>query len=434
MEGGTIPRESLTEYQLPHSDDSERALLCCLFRNPDIFDDALIRSDFFCIPAHQIILIHLLDAFQEHGSKDFSMEFPLFKETFASLKEIADGGGFEYMSSIAGFIPFVGGWRDYYDIVLENFQRRKIGLALINLVQKVFDKDLELGLPFQEFIEKTLTAIALDSPMDDRPYKELAREHAEAIRTRQQTGELIEPSAIRSLNLAMGFLTRGDLLTIGAPTSAGKSTLALHMAEHSAFGPRRLKVAIFSLEMSSQLVSDRLFSAKATIPMKRIRDGELTEEDNRRLDAFIASLPEGQSLMIDDTDTVDIRSIVSKCRRLKARHGLDMVVLDYLQLIESANRRSRETEISDVALLAKQLARQLNVVVIALSQLNEAGQLRESRAIGHHSDFVLILQEPDGSEMTSEREIVIDKARNALRGQKVKVDFFGEYVSFCDKS
>jgi replicative DNA helicase len=172
------------------------------------------------------------------------------------------------------------------------------------------------------------------------------------------------------------------------------------------------------------------------VPLEKIRRNDLDAEQMGKLEGFIQSVPKEPILFMDDSPTLDIHSIVSRCRRIKRRHGLDLVVVDYLQLVSPANLRggdNRQQQVADISRRLKMLAVELEVVVVALSQLNEQGQLRESRAIGQDADIVLLIKEGK-SDDAFEKVIKIDKNRNGASGAPVTVHFYPQYVCFSDKS
>jgi replicative DNA helicase len=243
---------------------------------------------------------------------------------------------------------------------------------------------------------------------------------------------MLEVSNIRALNLAVGCLLPGDEVVIGAETSFGKTALAMHFVAHLCFGAQRKKVAIYSMEMRKQSIWERVFAAMAEVPLENIRRNDLDQIQLGKIENLIQTVPKGHYVFMDDNPTLDIRSIVSRCRRLKKKHGLDAVVVDYLQLVSPANLKAtanRQQEVADISRRLKMLAVELDVVVIALSQLNEAGQLRESRAIGQDADIVMSIVEGDNRDST-DKKIVITKNRNGPKGDPITIKFQPKFVSF----
>jgi replicative DNA helicase len=201
-----------------------------------------------------------------------------------------------------------------------------------------------------------------------------------------------------------------------------------------ALGSQQKKVAFFSFEMNQEAIIQRLVSSEASIPLLNVREASLNPEQIKQMQDFHATLPMERIVVLDDCFTMDSAEIAARCRQLRASGPLDVVVVDYLQLINPPSRwdGNRQQEVAQMSRRLKLLANELGVVVIALSQLNDEGKLRESRAIGQDADIILMIQDPADSEDAFERHIVIDKCRNAARNTRIKVAFYGEYVTFRD--
>jgi replicative DNA helicase len=422
------------QASFPHSFDSEKGLLCSLAMHPALFDEAApLDPALFYIPAHRMIFQHLLDTYQDDGTTDFIIVRDSFR-----LTEIAEIGGLQYLSEVYGFVPTAANWRFYLEQMIDTYERRVTIQAANLLVQRCFDVHSECSIPIRDLCEKALVAIALSHNRSNEEYfNDLVRNAiAEVSHRRSSPGTFIEISGIRALDLAMGGVLPGEQVVIGAETSYGKTALALQIAAHVSLGKQQKKVAIFSMEMSKQALAERMMSAQSGVRLRAVRTGELSEEENKKIDQFASSVPGGRTIDVEDAYNLDIAGIISRCRKLKATGELDMVIVDYLQLVSPAITRdsSRQREVADISRRLKVLAGELGVVVVALSQLNDEGKLRESRAIGQDADFVLIIKDAKDSEDAFHREILILKARNGPRGEKVLVDFYGDYASFSSKA
>jgi replicative DNA helicase len=426
---------SLTQpvASMPHSVDAEKGFLCSLATNPVIFDEAgQLHPDLFYIPAHRIIFEHLLDNFQDNNTTDFIIVRDSFR-----LTELGDIGGIQYLAEIYNFVPSSANWRFYLERMIDHYQRRVTIQAANLLIQRCMDIHLESSTPVRDMCEKGLLAIALSNSLTkEELFRDLVQGAAAAVAARR-IGErqFIEISGIRALDLCLGGMLPGEQLVIGAETSYGKTSLALQMACHVALGNQHKKVVVFSMEMNRQTLAERVIASQAGIRMRAVRCGELTDQETEKMNTFVRGVPGARTIVVEDAYNLDISGIISRCRKLKATGELDVVIVDYLQLVSPAIVRdsSRQREVADISRRLKVLAGELGVVVIALSQLNEEGKLRESRAIGQDADVVLVIREPKDSSDTFEREISIEKSRNGPRGGKVKVDFYGEYVSFSSK-
>jgi len=415
---------------LPFSEECEKCLLSSISRSPAILDEAEMGQKLFYIPAHQIIFVHLVGCYTDSGTSDWQ----LFRHSFR-LKELAEVGGIDYLSAIYGQLVTAANWKYYYDILRSLHIRRSTILAADALKAKMLEDSFGSEAEIREIAEKALTAIATrNGPQTEIHLARLIREDHEKTKL-NGSSSYIEASPIRALNLAMGGLIPGEQVVIAAETSYGKTTLALNIALHAALGPQKKKVAIFSFEMSASDICKRLTASGAAVPLRSLRYNQTSAEEETKVENFYRSIPENRTIVIEEGYSFDITEVVSRCRRLKATGELDIVIVDYLQLVNPAITReiNRQREVADISRRLKVMAGELKVVVIALSQLNESGRLRESRAIGQDADLVLFIEDSK-SEDSLEKQIRIGKARNGPRDQKVSVAFYGDYVTFSDKS
>ncbi len=254
------------------------------------------------------------------------------------------------------------------------------------------------------------------------------------------------PTGFIHLDSKTAGLPPSDLILVAARPSMGKTAFVLNIAQHVAFR-QNLAVAIFSLEMSKEQLVNRLFALEGSIDAQKIRTGELEADDWERL--MESSGVIGRSrLFIDDTPGITIQAMRSKCRRMKLEQGLDLVIIDYLQLMESIGRvESQQQKISDISRSLKSLARELNVPVIALSQLNRSlekrddkrpimSDLRDSGAIEQDADVVMFIYRDeyynkDSSDAKNVAEIIIAKQRNGPVGT-VKLTWLPQYTRFAN--
>ena len=248
----------------------------------------------------------------------------------------------------------------------------------------------------------------------------------------------------------LDFMTSGfqnsDLVIFAARPAMGKTSFVLNVAEHMAFKQKK-SIAIFSLEMSKQQLVNRLFAMEARVDSKTLRNGSLKDEEWSRL-IESASIVGNSKLLIDDTPGITVRELRSKCRKFQLEHGLDIVMIDYLQLMSGSGRRSdsRQQEISDISRALKILARELNVPIIALSQLSRAvegrtdhrpmlSDLRESGAIEQDADIVMFLYRDEVYNKDTEdkgiAEVIIAKQRNGPIGT-VKLAWLADYTKFTN--
>jgi replicative DNA helicase len=273
-------------------------------------------------------------------------------------------------------------------------------------------------------------------------------DYVEAIMNRG--GELTGiPTGFRDLDQITGGLQAGELIVIAARPSMGKTAFALNIARNAAVEHAK-KVAVFSLEMTTRSLIIRLLSSEAAIDFSSLRKGFLPMTDYRRLQSAADKLTNAE-IWIDDSGSLDILEIKAKSRRLHAEHGLDLVVLDYLQLAHAEGRRDRkDLEIAEISKGLKALAKELDIPVIALSQLNRGpeqrdpdkrrpmmGDLRESGAIEQDADVIAFIYRDIVYNKDTEEprlaEIIIEKQRNGPTGT-VKLDFEGRFARFQDRA
>jgi replicative DNA helicase len=250
-------------------------------------------------------------------------------------------------------------------------------------------------------------------------------------------------SGFTDLDDKMSGLQKSDLIILAGRPSMGKTTLALNIAEHAAVGERK-HVAVFSMEMPGEQLAMRLLSSLGRINGHKVRTGKLDDDDWPRLMSAMTMLSEAP-VYIDDTPGLSPIELRSRARRLKREHGLDLVIVDYLQLMQAQESgENRATEISNITRALKNLAKELSVPVIAMSQLNRSleqrpdkrpvmSDLRESGAIEQDADVILFIYRDevyhDDSPDKGTAEIIIGKQRNGPTG-RVRLTFLGEYTKF----
>jgi replicative DNA helicase len=417
----------MAQTQLPRHEECEKALLCAISLHPQILDEATFSSELFDYP-RDMIFEHFAEVYTDHGVVSYS----LLKASF-SPDEI-EAIGREAIAEVFGFSDAWQNWKFDYDLVVDAYHRRKAYEAASDFAKKCLDQEHHFGMGLEEAWLKY--DLGVKKRNEDPETRVAARAAADKILDPFDHGDMMHVSGIAALDQALGFVVPGDMLVIGAQTSFGKTSLAHAMATHVAFDLQDRHVAIFSMEMKQIPVWERIFAARATVRMKDLREKSTSFEQKQKIAKFVETIPIGYPLVIDDSYIVDVNQILSKCRRLKRKNGLDMVIVDYLQLISPialGKEANRQVEVAGISRKLKAMAAELNLVVVALSQLNDQGQLRESRAIGQDADFVLIIRTPPDSDEEFLREIRIEKARNGPKG-KVPVEFFGEYVSFANRS
>jgi replicative DNA helicase len=444
--GKQVPRS------LPFSEDGEKGVVCSLLLSPqEVRNVCVLRlaSDAFYLPAHRIVY----DLVLEFADKNKPIEFFPLKQALTDRNQLEEIGGAEYLSLLWGFIPSAANADFYVEIVREKFILRRLILACNKLSTECYDHQDEIG-SLLDAAEKEIFAITGANVVTELP--ETKKLVMEAL---GQIEKLYENRGSIS-GLSTGFIefdkmTNGmhgsEMIVIAARPAMGKTALAMNIAEHVAIDIGKA-VAVFSLEMSSQQLVQRLLCSRGRVNLQRVRNGFLSERDFPNLTAAAAKLA-ASKMYIDDTPGLTISELRAKARRLKSQYEIELIVIDYLQLLRSASRRAqdnRQLEISEISAGIKSLAKELNLPIIVLAQLNrqpdtrakEGGRprlsdLRESGSIEQDADVVGLLvraeyYETDDDakqEKAGEAELIVAKQRNGPTGD-VKLTFLKEFTRF----
>jgi replicative DNA helicase len=458
----------------PHNDEAEMALLGAILHNNRAFE----RVIEFLRPEHFANRIHgkIFEAVGKLIDRGQIADPITLKQYFESNRDLTEIGGFQYLMTLAGSLVSVINAEDYGRVVHELFVRRQlieIGEEAVNLAfNPLPDQSAHVQI---ELVEQQLFNLATVGDIETgfQPFHQAitaSLRMAEAAYRRD--GKLAGvPSGLRDLDRLLGGLHNSDLLILAARPSMGKTALATNIAYNAARTvkdpetQRKHSVAFFSLEMSSEQLATRVLSDVAQIQSHRIQRGDLQPDDFERL--VIASQQlERLSLYIDDTPALTITSVRTRARRLKRQSGLDLIVVDYLQLLRGTDRSSsdnRVQEVSEITRGLKAIAKELNVPVVALSQLSrqvenredkhpQLSDLRESGSIEQDADVVMFiyreeyyLARKEPAEGTAEHdtwkaemeryhnraEIIIAKQRHGPIG-RVVVHFDGNTTRFSD--
>ncbi len=360
-------------------------------------------------------------------------------------------GGPGYLAEIVNATPSAANIVHYAQIVRDKAILRRLIEAASNISELGFDEDGEISDTLDK-AEQSLFTVS-QKFMKDKfvPVKDVLTEafdRIDKIHKDKEKGALRGvPTGFRDLDAITAGLQKSDLIILAARPSMGKTSFVLNIAEHVAI-ENKIPVGIFSLEMSKEQLVDRLLSSQAGVDSWKLRTGNLTDEDFPRIGYAMGVLSEA-SLFIDDTPGANVMEIRAKARRLQMEHGLGLVVIDYLQLMEGRSKSgdpNRVQEISEISRSLKGLARELNVPVVALSQLSRAvehrpdkrpqlSDLRESGSIEQDADIVMFLYRDEYYDPDSDRkgitEVLIKKHRNGPTGA-MELFFQPEQMRFRD--
>jgi len=420
----------------PHSDDAEQSVLGALMLDKDgVFQvaDFLIAQDFYQ-PKHAIIYEAMLELFSRHEPIDFLSVTNRLKEK----RQLAQVGGKDYMADLINLTPASASVGHYGHIVREKRLLRDLIMAAGEIAELGYHEERETEEILDEAERKIFQITQVSVRKSFVSLKEALSEAFSRIDQLSQGSHALRgvPTGFSDLDNILSGLQKSDLVILAARPSLGKTTLALDIARNAA-AQYKIPVGIFSLEMSKDQLVDRLLAAQAGVNLWKIRTGHLTssgEHDDFSLlqKAFgeLASLP----LYIDDANSSTVTQIRAMARRLQSEHGLGLIVVDYLQLIHGPynNQMSMVQQVTEVSRGLKNIARELNIPVLVLSQLSRAveqrgndakpklSDLRESGAIEQDADVVMFIYRKDKGKPDSPNkdiaEILIEKHRNGPTG------------------
>ena len=444
--GREVPRS------LPSSEDAEKGVLCSLLLSPREVADICVlslRPDAFYIPAHRTIYSLVL----EFGAKSKPIDFVSLKQALKDRNQLEEIGGPEYLSALYSFVPTAANAAYYIEIVREKYVLRRLIIAFNNLSNQCYDAQEDIR-PLLDDTEKEIFAIT-----GEHVKTEIVATKDLVMATIEQIEKLYEnrgsitgiPTGFGDLDKMTLGLHPAEMIVIAARPSMGKTALAMNIAEHVAMNVGKAG-AVFSLEMSSQQLVQRLLCSRAQVDLQRVRDGFLSERDFPKLTSAAAKLAAAK-MFIDDTPGLSIMELRAKARRMKSQYDVELIVIDYLQLLRSTTRRAqdnRQLEISEISGGIKALAKELNLPIVVVAQLNrqpdtrakEGGRprlsdLRESGSIEQDADVVGLLVRPEyyetdedaRQEKAGEAELIIAKQRNGPTGE-VQLVFRKEYTRF----
>ena len=437
MELGKVP---------PHDEDAEQAVLGSMLTDNDAVMAAVevLKEDAFYREDNKIIYQAILNLY----SKSEPIDIITLKDELESMGKFEQVGGFEYLASLPDKVPTTANVQKYIKIVEEKS-------VLRNLI-KTANEIIELGYNPTEDVEdimdgaekKIFDIMQSKNTKSYTPIKDVLVEsftNLEKLYNQKQhvTGV---PTQFYDLDDKTAGLHGSELILVAARPAMGKTAFALNIATNAALRAN-VPVAIFSLEMSKDQLVNRMLCSEAMVDSNKVRTEKLDEEDWTKLAEAIGPLSEA-GVYIDDTPGISVMEIRTKCRKLKMEKNIGLVVIDYLQLISGSNKRngSREQEISEISRSLKVLAKELNVPVIALSQLSRAveqrddhrpmlSDLRESGAIEQDADIVMFLYRDDYYNKESAEkdiaEVIIAKQRGGSTGT-VKLYWMGNYTKFVN--
>ncbi|QUL97869.1 MAG: replicative DNA helicase [Candidatus Fermentithermobacillus carboniphilus] len=399
----------------------------------------ILSPEDFYKESHRIIFRRIA----EMADKMEAVDLVTLSEKLRAEGELDRVGGMAELARLANFVPTAANVEYYAKIVAEKAVLRRLIAAATEIAASAYSGQGEVD-EILDKAEETIFQIAQRRATQSYvPLKDVLVETLEKLEyLASHRGETVGlPSGLGDLDRLTSGFQPSDLIILAARPSVGKTSLGLNIARNVAI-KTDLPVVIFSLEMSKEQVAQRLLCSEAAINSQKLRTGFLDEDEWRRLSTALGRLGEAK-IFIDDTPSLSVMELRTRCRRVKAEHGLGLVVIDYLQLMRPSRRQeNRQQEISEISRSLKGLARELDVPVLAMSQLSRAveqrqdrrpllSDLRESGAIEQDADLVMFLYTDAELEQQNSIELIIAKQRNGPTGS-FKLFFSREICRFED--
>lgn len=439
--------EALAKRTMPHSMEAEASVVGSMLMDKDAIMTAseLISKEDFYQTMYGVVFESMVELFNEGRPVDLVTLQERLKEKDVS-EEVAS---MEFVRDLITAVPTSANVRYYAEIVAEKALMRRLIRLNEDIANTCYVGKEPLDVILEQTEKSVFELLQRKGGKDFVPIATVVMRTLEKIeKAAKNRGSVTGiPTGFHDLDYKLSGLQPSDLILIAARPSMGKTAFVLNVAQNVAFRSGKA-VAIFSLEMSNEQLMNRLLSMEANVDAQRLRTGSMEDTDWEKL-VEGAGVIGNSGLIIDDTPGISISELRSKCRKYKLEHGLDLVIIDYLQLMTGRAGRaseSRQQEISDISRALKSLARELNVPVIALSQLSRAvekrddkrpllSDLRESGAIEQDADVVMFLYRDEyynkDSEYKKQAEVIIAKQRNGPVGT-VNLVWLGEYTRFAN--
>ncbi len=388
---------------LPYSSEAEQAVLGAIILDNNVLDEVveiLGDSKFFYVATHRVIYSAVLDLYNSNTSVDFVT----LLETLKRDRQFDDATGKTYLMDLAQNCPSISNAAEYAKIVREKYDVRRLIGASRDIIDEASAGELEPGVLIDSAEQKIFDIRRDNTQGLEILSKVILREFDRLDALNRNADDLLKPipSGISDLDNVITGLNRSDLILLAARPGMGKTSFALNIAKYAASTAKKT-IAFFSLEMTKEQLASRLLSTEALVQGTKLRTGKLSEEEWVRI-VSAGDVLAGCQFYMDDTPGITVAEIKSKLRRLK---NIDLVVIDYLQLMTSGRRiDNRVQEVSEITRNLKILAKEMNVPVICLSQLNRAAEnrqdhrpmlsdLRESGSIEQDADIILFLYRDD---------------------------------------
>ena len=430
----------------PHSVEAEQSVLGSILLDKEAMisvSETLVPEDFYK-EAHKVIYESMLKLYNSQSEIDLIT----LTDELRDQGYLDDIGGIAYITSLSTIVPTTSNIKYYINIVKEKSISRQLISAANDIINLGYDSSTKVE-DVLENAEKKIFDISQERTTNDfQPINQVLTETLSMLEKLYEEKSDVTglTTGFRDLNKKINGLQRSDLLLIAARPAMGKTAFALNLVQNAAL-KGDASVAVFSLEMSKEQLVQRMIASQSTVELKKIKTGTLADNDWPRITDGMAILS-GAKIHIDDTPGIKISELRSKCRKLKIEKGLDLVLIDYLQLMEGeGHNESRQQEIAKISRSLKILAKELDCPVVALSQLSRAPEqradhrpmlsdLRESGSIEQDADIVMFLYRDEYYNPDTEKknigEVIVAKNRHGETGT-VELVWFGGIQKFADK-
>ena len=429
----------------PQSIEAEQSVLGCMLLDKEVVPGIaeILKTEDFYREDHREIYDAIMDLFQ----KAEPIDLITVSEQLKLRGTLDNVGGLEYLTNIATSVPTTANAKHYAGIVEEKALLRKLIKTSSDIINMGYEASEEVSILLDKAEKSIFDIIQGRNTQGFSHIKDVLVDTFNRLEELYNKKGFITgiPTGFTDLDYKTAGLQNSDLILVAARPAMGKTSFALNIAQHAAIHSK-IPVAIFSLEMSKEQLVNRILCSEVMIDSHKMKIGKLEDDDWQKMARALGPLSEAP-IYIDDTPGLSVMDIRAKCRRLKLEKGLGLVVIDYLQLMQSRGRaESRQQEISEISRSLKILAKEINIPVITLSQLSRAPEarsdhrpmlsdLRESGAIEQDADLVMFLYRDDyynpDTDKKNVAEVIIAKHRSGSTGT-VELRWFGEYTKFVN--
>lgn len=446
----TTYQQSPTPTRVPPQNiEAEQSVLGSILLKDKAFGNVmeLLQPDDFYSPAHRIIFDAMITLFEKNEPQDLITITNLLNDN-NQLEEI---GGATYLANLTSIVPVTANINSYAKIIRQKAILRKLINVNTEVASRCYDEQGDIEVLVDEAEQAIFDIAGKNSGQGFTPLKNIIPSAFEKVEQLFKRKELITgvPTGYKELDRMTAGLQPSDLIILAGRPSMGKTAFAMNIAQNAAL-VEKIGVAIFSLEMSKEQLTMRLLSSVGRIDSQRIRTGKLHDEDWPKLTRAVGMLQDAP-MYIDDTPAISVLEVRAKVRRLASQYPIGMILVDYLQLMQGRhNTENRTQEISEISRALKALAKEHNVPVLALSQLNRGlesrtdkrpmmSDLRESGAIEQDADIICFIyrdevyNKSDDNPDLGTAEIIIGKQRNGPTGM-TKLTFLKEFTMFENMS